>query len=833
MSDKTSIKNSYKEKLYKELDRIVNKGQNISEKLTLEQKLTTRISQIKPHLFEKENYIFEFFIIQNSLFFIKDNEFKTGSYFSLINNEIYKCFYELVRNPTEDQFKSFQSEFQNLDNGGDIIYLLSKKICDKFNIGEYDLFFSIIIKDNIFRLEKLLQKNNIKENYDKIINKLITHKEIKSNWANISLDESYNFFINAINEPQNQIGEDNNFIFNENKENEHRDTEVNESINSGKTSKKTKKKKANNISKQVEEGKITNINNVPQNELTKENNYVNKFVEYLKKVKKRYQSKCSTPILDFLINTNGKLKHSYFRFKKDKDSFIDHLDENLNRLIYNFKIGSFNEDIQGYFCFKDEINNRYVETLYSNVELDLLVNKITSDNNFPKDDFTNPDLIKAKNAFKSRALSFEYYINYNIIIDKFKMIERPRVFYPFKSLEAIQNGLEDYNMAFNLVEVDGVILEKKDINLSLEKNAFIIDELYKIGKFMTQNNQIEVEPYIDKVIDLKKNELCIIEIKNQFPPSSIETDSKDKQPTRFYQMIKEMINKAKIIKEFYDFKNEKVESIRLILFYDAIHKENYYDDLSRAFSESFNENDELQFLFQFQCIYIKSSYLAACLFNMNDKYKMLKLQIDQVTDENKRLKMTIKESHERSLISQKQCFEEIEKLKEKINNYSKENLNLKIEFNKFEQARFKETSNLKQELILSTNALQNIKDEYTASQKKNLDEINNSSKEMAKLKIDFFNKDEEKSKEILELKGEINKLSVENFSLRDEIFAIKKNIEHLVDNKEKTSLNIKQISSDKITKKDKIKALISKTAELKMEKDNFEKSLFKILDEEK
>ena len=327
-----------------------------------------------------------------------------------------------------------------------------------------------------------------------------------------------------------------------------------------------------------------------------------------------------------------------------------------------------------------------------------------------------------------------------------------------------------------------LFLKKKDINLSLEKNAFIIDELYKIGKFMTQNNQIEVEPYIDKVIDLKKNELCIIEIKNQFPPSSIETDSKDKQPTTFYQMIKEMINKAKIIKEFYDFKNEKVESIKLILFYDVIHKENYYDDLSRAFSESFKENDELQFLFQFQCIYIKSSYLAACLFNMNDKYKMLKLQIDKVTDENKRLKMTIEESHEQSLISQKQCFEEIEKLKEKINNYSKENLNLKIEFNKFEQARFKETSNLKQELILSTNALQNIKDEYTASQKKNLDEINNSSKEMAKLKIDFFNKDEEKSKEILELKGEINKLSVENFSLRDEIFAIKKNIERLVDN---------------------------------------------------
>ena len=33
---------------------------------------------------------------------------------------------------------------------------------------------------------------------------------------------------------------------------------------------------------------------------------------------------------------------------------------------------------------------------------------------------------------------------------------------------------------------------------------------------------------------------------------------------------------------------------------DAIHKENYYDDLRKAFSESFKANDELQFLFQFQ-----------------------------------------------------------------------------------------------------------------------------------------------------------------------------------------------------------------------------------------
>jgi hypothetical protein len=200
------------------------------------------------------------------------------------------------------------------------------------------------------------------------------------------------------------------------------------------------------------------------------------------------------------------------------------------------------------FAIKDEINNRYVETLYSNVELDLLVDII-------KVDFTYPDPIKAKNAFKSRALSFEYYINNNIIIDKFKMKERPRVFYPFKSLETIQNSSEESSISINLVEVDGVILEKKDIDLSLEKNAFIIVELYRLGKFMTLNNQMVVEPYIEKVIDLKKNELCIIEIKNQFPPSSEITNSNEKQPTTFFQMVKEMIKKAKIIKEFFDFKN--------------------------------------------------------------------------------------------------------------------------------------------------------------------------------------------------------------------------------------------------------------------------------------
>jgi hypothetical protein len=41
------------------------------------------------------------------------------------------------------------------------------------------------------------------------------------------------------------------------------------------------------------------------------------------------------------------------------------------------------------------------------------------------------------------------------------MKERPRVIYPFKSLDAIEKNEEDQEKFYNLIEVDGIILEKK------------------------------------------------------------------------------------------------------------------------------------------------------------------------------------------------------------------------------------------------------------------------------------------------------------------------------------------------------------------------------------
>ena len=70
-------------------------------------------------------------------------------------------------------------------------------------------------------------------------------------------------------------------------------------------------------------------------------------------------------------------------------------------------------------------------------------------------------------------------------------------------------------------------------------------------------------------------------------------------------MVKGLIKKAKVFKQLFDLREEKVDNIRLILFYDTIQKENYYDDLKQAFLESFNDDDNSKFLYEFQCIYIK------------------------------------------------------------------------------------------------------------------------------------------------------------------------------------------------------------------------------------
>ena len=744
MEQKEMVENNYSELLKKELEKLVNEGQKRHCDLTLEDKLINKNKGIKSHLNENEKNLYIYFIISNSLFFLKGNEFVKDNYFSLFDNTIYKAFYELLLKPSETQFNILQREFEKLEHGAGAIYLLCLKIYKSFKMSNFDLFFSIVIKDNFHRIERLLHKNA--SNYEKFIEKLKAFKDS----SKIKESEAFNFFIEAMTESQIQSntninialnkgnkGKDNNKIHD--KKNLKSDAEIS-------IKKDGDDKNENKIS--IEEEKVDNNNNIPkeinnsQINTFKENIPVSKLLEYLNKQKKIYEKICPTPVLDFLIQNNGELKLDYIGYNKNPDSFIDHIYENLNKLIDKLNLGEFADETQGYFCFFDEETNKYVEALYSKIDLDLLFHKITADENFPKDNFFEPDKTKAKNAFKSRALSFEYYINKMVIIDKFKMKERSRVFYPFKSLQEILGKEEKDKKALNLVEVDGVILEQKRYDFTLERNAFIVDDLYKLDEFETSNRQIVTEPYVEKTIDIKKNELCIIEIKNQFPPSTnaIEkAEQKEKQPSTFYQVLKSLIRKAKIFKQLYDFKNEKIDHIRLMLFYDTIQKENYYEDLKKAFAESFQEKDKSKYLYEFQCIYIKSSYLAASHFNMNDKCTKLE-----------------------------KCFNEL-----KVNS-SKEILSLKKEIVNIQKTNFKENSKLKHDIINSVSETMKLKEEFLAY-KKNISEevfrlqgiINDSSKTINNLQVQLFNSENEKKKEILDLSEINNNLLSEIISLKE------------------------------------------------------------------
>lgn len=69
---------------------------------------------------------------------------------------------------------------------------------------------------------------------------------------------------------------------------------------------------------------------------------------------------------------------------------------------------------------------------------------------------------------------------------------------------------------------------------------------------------------------------------------------------------------------------EKIDSIRLILFYDANHKIKYEKIISDVINELFiKENKKFPSIIEFQCIYIKSPYLFCGFFNQKRELNKL------------------------------------------------------------------------------------------------------------------------------------------------------------------------------------------------------------------
>ena len=508
-------------------------------KLTLEELILKKTND------PNEKDLNKLFILKMTLYFLRKNNFISEVYFNLIGNDIYKIFYEILEDPKK--MNDIINVFQNLNYGGNIIFLICQKIINfGKNIGScFDLFFNIVIEDNFGLLKKFFGKNfDLIQNHNILIVKLTKFIKIRYD-DDINYEELVGLFRQSKLTNQEIINDINEgFEFNKEKE-----TEINQ---------------------------ITfSIIPLPKEKIECEKSN-NKFLAHLKQMKNLYQQlKIETPNLDYLIKNEGKIEIDYFKYKKNKDSIIDHLYDNLTQLVLNLKYNAINfddEEKYGYLAYFDENQNKYIEGIYSIVDTNFLLRKIVDNKNNSGDDFNESDLLKDKNAFKYRALSFEYYINKVILFKKYNIKERARVIYTLKSMldaKNIENNKKEEENTNDIEEIDGIIFQDSEKYIDLEKNCFIVDKSITYVTFTNKDKNKTIVPIIneqemtnERYIKIKENSLSFIEIKNQFPiKKKNENEDLKKQPSTFYTIMKNLIIKAKIFMQIYEQKNKKIEHL--------------------------------------------------------------------------------------------------------------------------------------------------------------------------------------------------------------------------------------------------------------------------------
>lgn len=100
------------------------------------------------------------------------------------------------------------------------------------------------------------------------------------------------------------------------------------------------------------------------------------------------------------------------------------------------------------------------------------------------------------------------------------------------------------------IEVDGVILEKENKNIFLDNSFFMPEPIMKFIYFNNSNGKLENYNASPKInikenkdgnyeINLNKNCLCVIEIKNQFP--FYNDDKKGKEKIQIPEELKKNI----------------------------------------------------------------------------------------------------------------------------------------------------------------------------------------------------------------------------------------------------------------------------------------------------
>lgn len=444
-----------------------------------------------------------------------------------------------------------------------------------------------------------ISKNGGNEDIKKIINKISNEENIKSKNEN-SLKT-----INDINSAKldEQIPGENDSLI----------KEISIENNKNKIEEEIDSKENNNISDIEKKNEIEIITKI------------NKVFDYLKQKYSQYNNKSHIPVLTEIIKNKSSFSLKNIGYYNKKFFFpLYKLNDKILSVLINDKLNidsaMGNKEQYGYFLFDDYIEDEKVrcEGLYSIIDPINLFNfcKVESKGV----DYHDPD-INIKNLYiKSRAMTLEYYINYSIFSDKYKVKHYPRIIYPLKK--------EKSNETINEIEIDGAFFVDKDFQIADKDFPFVFQHFLSFtnsNKIHKLNSKSKAE-LNGKIF--KKNDLCLLEIKTKFPDG---IDS-EKLPV----VVNKMLNKMYVFEQL--FKKElgiNYERIRLILFYDLAKIRNYENIIKNVLKAFYEQNYKLDYInkIYFQVIYINSSFFVESLITTSERINYLEGTINELKKE--------------------------------------------------------------------------------------------------------------------------------------------------------------------------------------------------------
>ena len=541
--------------------------------------------------------------------------------------------------------KKFKSEYINN---------LLNKIGIKYNVKAYDEFLAKIKskynKSNDFNEEL---KNIFVEQEDKIEsiipenkNEMISDdKEQNSEKSNNNRNENSNKSDNEITSQNSKliIGQTMNEEYENNVEKNTENNKINEEeilkdennsniiIDNNIHNLELYKDKNSEINPNLENNEIIQINSEKNNEeieIIKINytvyNYLNDQFNKYKNIYKKFV----TPVLKNILRKSEIYFSNIGYYDKKKFSEWYKINDKTLSILINDKLNLNNVMCDpkeyGYFCY-DYVNPRTkrqftVEALYSIIDPVYLYNYCRLDN--LKDNYDYPSFYIRNFYVKNRAMALEYYINISVFKEKYKMNPLPRIIFP------LYNKNFDYEL-LNEVELDGVFFVEDEFSILDNDLPFIFQNFLS---FSGSNKVYEISNESNIKYNLcgktfKKNDLCLIEIKTEFP-EKFKEGNKETLP----EVLKKMLEKMIIFEQLFTSLNIKYNRIRLILFYDLVLKTNYTNVIQNALSNFAEKHNELKYLDKicFQVIYVNASYFVGALRTSAEEINNLKQIIENL-----------------------------------------------------------------------------------------------------------------------------------------------------------------------------------------------------------